>query len=59
MALYEIRNKLKQQDNSSMAKAREKIAALAAKQQAQMSTAEKNQQNPTARHPQYTFPKRP
>jgi hypothetical protein len=35
MALYEIRAKLKQQDNSSLIKAREKIAELAAKQQQQ------------------------
>ncbi|KAH7328815.1 hypothetical protein B0I35DRAFT_27572 [Stachybotrys elegans] len=33
MALYEIRDKLKQQDNSSLIKAREKVNALAAKQQ--------------------------
>ncbi|KEY70668.1 hypothetical protein S7711_02268 [Stachybotrys chartarum IBT 7711] len=41
MALYEIRSKLKQQDNSSLIKAREKINALAAKQQAQQA-AERN-----------------
>lgn len=35
MALYEIRAKLKQQDNSSLIKAREKIAELAARQQQQ------------------------
>lgn len=35
MALYEIRTKLKQQDNKSLVKAREKIADLAARQQAQ------------------------
>lgn len=33
MALYDIRAKLKQQDNSSLLKAREKIADLAARQQ--------------------------
>ncbi|KAH6691742.1 hypothetical protein F5X68DRAFT_202501 [Plectosphaerella plurivora] len=33
MALYEIRAKLKQQDNSSLIKAREKITELAARQQ--------------------------
>jgi hypothetical protein len=56
MALYDIRAKLKQQDNTSLAKAREKIAALAARQQAQMSAAEKQHVAP-ARHTQYTFPK--
>lgn len=39
MALYEIRAKLKQQDNSSLIKAREKIADLAARQQAQQTGA--------------------
>jgi len=57
MALYDIRAKLKQQqDNSSLMKAREKIAALAARQQAQMLSVEKNQAAP-ARHTQYTYPK--
>jgi len=57
MALYDIRAKLKQQqDNSSLNKAREKIAALAARQQAQMLSVEKNQAAP-ARHTQYTYPK--
>jgi len=41
MALYDIRAKIKQQDNSSLMKAREKINALAAKQQAQQA-AERN-----------------
>ncbi|KAI0017255.1 hypothetical protein F4780DRAFT_614398 [Xylariomycetidae sp. FL0641] len=35
LSLYEIRAKLKEQDNGSLMKAREKINALAAKQQAQ------------------------
>lgn len=39
MALYEIRAKLKQQDNSSLIKAREKIAELAARQQQQQHQA--------------------
>lgn len=45
MALYEIRAKLKQQDNSSLIKAREKIAELAAKQQQQTHT-QTHAQNP-------------
>ncbi|KAI1107783.1 hypothetical protein F4804DRAFT_295877, partial [Jackrogersella minutella] len=35
LSLYEIRAKLREQDNSSLVKAREKINALAAKQQSQ------------------------
>ncbi len=57
MALYEIRAKLKQQDQTSLAKAREKIAALAAKQQAQMLTAERKHSAP-ARPSQYSYPKK-
>ncbi|KAI8954194.1 hypothetical protein F4801DRAFT_534674 [Xylaria longipes] len=37
LSLYEIRAKLKEQDNSSLMKAREKINALAAKQQQQQT----------------------
>ncbi|KAI1780013.1 hypothetical protein F4818DRAFT_162128 [Hypoxylon cercidicola] len=37
LSLYEIRAKLREQDNSGLMKAREKINALAAKQQAQGS----------------------
>ncbi|KAF2968171.1 hypothetical protein GQX73_g5451 [Xylaria multiplex] len=40
LSLYEIRAKLKEQDNSSLMKAREKINALAAKQQHQKLAAE-------------------
>ncbi|GAW21658.1 hypothetical protein ANO14919_111810 [Xylariales sp. No.14919] len=40
LSLYEIRAKLKEQDNSSLMKAREKINALAAKQQHQKAVAE-------------------
>ncbi|KAI0189023.1 hypothetical protein F4808DRAFT_47949 [Astrocystis sublimbata] len=39
LSLYEIRAKLKEQDNSSLMKAREKINALAAKQQQQQKPA--------------------
>ncbi len=59
MQLYEIRAKLKQQDNTSILKAREKIAALAAKQQAQMMPAEKKttQSGGQAQQHHYTFPR--
>ncbi|KAI0107472.1 hypothetical protein GGR51DRAFT_515607 [Nemania sp. FL0031] len=40
LSLYEIRAKLKEQDNSSLQKAREKINALAAKQKHQTSVAD-------------------
>ncbi|KAL7629310.1 hypothetical protein AAE478_000830 [Parahypoxylon ruwenzoriense] len=43
LSLYEIRAKLKEQDNSSLMKAREKINALAAKQQAQMAAEQKKE----------------
>jgi hypothetical protein len=52
MALYDIRSKLKQQDNSSLLKAREKINALAARQQAQQAA-----RNEELRRNRYTFPK--
>jgi hypothetical protein len=55
MALYEIRAKLKQQDNSSLIKAREKINALAARQQAQSAAEKKEAEHP--RHSRYTYPK--
>lgn len=60
MALYDIRAKLKQQDNSSLMRAREKINALAARQHNQhnqqtgdrnMKTAEQLRRN------RYSFPK--
>ncbi|KAK1986425.1 hypothetical protein LZ30DRAFT_286908 [Colletotrichum cereale] len=55
MALYEIRAKLKQQDNSSLMKAREKIADLAARQhQQQTAPAKKEPERLTSR---FTFPK--
>ena len=51
MSLYEIRAKIKQQDNSSLMRAREKIQALAARQQAQ--AAEKKE----AHNNRYSFPR--
>ncbi|KAJ9157804.1 hypothetical protein NKR23_g71 [Pleurostoma richardsiae] len=56
MALYEIRAKLKQQDNTSLMKAREKINALIAKQQAQVA----EKRDPKAieqRQPRFTYPR--
>ncbi|PKS06609.1 hypothetical protein jhhlp_007358 [Lomentospora prolificans] len=56
MALHEIRAKLKQQDNTSLMRAREKINALVARQQAQ--EAEQARQKDVAnRKPRYTYPK--
>jgi hypothetical protein len=57
MALYEIREKLKQQDSMGLAKAREKIIALEAKRQAQ--TAAEKKDGADARQSRYTFPKPP
>lgn len=51
MSLYEIRAKIKQQDNTSLMRAREKIQALAARQQAQ--AAEKKEAN----NNRYNFPR--
>ncbi|KAF4782453.1 hypothetical protein HER10_EVM0012467 [Colletotrichum scovillei] len=55
MALYEIRAKLKQQDNSSLMKAREKIADLAARQQ--QTTATSGKKEPEKITSRFTFPK--
>lgn len=55
MALYDIRSKLKQQDNSSLLKAREKINALAARQQAQQ--AQNMAKTDEMRRNRYSFPK--
>lgn len=52
MALYDIRSKLKQQDNSSLLRAREKINALAARQQAQQAS-----KTEEMRRNRYSFPK--
>lgn len=62
MALYDIRSKLRQQDNSSLIKAREKINALAAKQQAQAAAATASAEKKDAaagevRHHVYTYPR--
>lgn len=57
MALYDIRAKLKQQDNSSLLKAREKINALAAKQQAQQAAERNAKAAEGIRRNRYSFPK--
>jgi len=57
MALYDIRAKLKQQDNSSLIKAREKINALAAKQQAQQAAERNAKAAEDLRRNRYSFPK--
>ncbi|KAL6869953.1 hypothetical protein ACO1O0_001288 [Amphichorda felina] len=57
VALYDIRAKLKQQDNSSLVKAREKINALAAKQQAQQVAERSAKAAEDLRRNRYSFPK--
>ena len=57
MALYDIRAKIKQQDNSSLMRAREKINALAAKQQAQQSAERNMRAAEELRRNRYSFPK--
>ncbi|KID90318.1 hypothetical protein MAJ_00935, partial [Metarhizium majus ARSEF 297] len=54
MALYDIRAKIKQQDNSSLMRAREKINALAAKQQAADRSMKASDE---LRRHRYSFPK--
>jgi hypothetical protein len=55
MTLHEIRAKLKQQDNTALMKAREKINALAARQMAR-ATEEKKDAEPV-RLTRYVYPK--
>ncbi|KAM3512289.1 hypothetical protein MY11210_004073 [Beauveria gryllotalpidicola] len=57
MALYDIRAKIKQQDNSSLLKAREKINALAAKQQARQAADRNAKAAEEARRNRYSFPR--
>ncbi|KAK3328817.1 hypothetical protein B0H66DRAFT_2211 [Apodospora peruviana] len=56
MQLYEIRAKLKQQDNSSLVKLREKIAALKARQDAEKKAGGSGD---LGRQNRYTYPKSP
>ncbi|KAM0253589.1 hypothetical protein ACHAQJ_007217 [Trichoderma viride] len=57
MALYDIRAKLKQQDNSSLMRAREKINALAQRQQAQQFADLNMKKADEMRRNRYSFPK--
>ncbi|KKP04663.1 hypothetical protein THAR02_03206 [Trichoderma harzianum] len=57
MALYDIRAKLKQQDNSSLMRAREKINALAQRQQAQQFAELNMKKAEEMRRNRYSFPK--
>ncbi|KAF4463101.1 pyruvate carboxylase [Fusarium albosuccineum] len=57
MALYDIRSKIKQQDNSSLLKAREKINALAARQQAQQAAERNMKAADELRRQRYSFPR--
>ncbi|KAH6606512.1 hypothetical protein Trco_005665 [Trichoderma cornu-damae] len=57
MALYDIRAKLKQQDNSSLMRAREKINALAQRQQAQQFAELNMKKAEEMRRSRYSFPK--
>ncbi|KAI0009746.1 hypothetical protein F4779DRAFT_352180 [Xylariaceae sp. FL0662B] len=55
LSLYEIRAKLKEQDNSGLMKAREKISALAAKQQPPKSSSPPRGDRKEASH--FNYPK--
>ncbi|KPM41785.1 hypothetical protein AK830_g4786 [Neonectria ditissima] len=57
IALYDIRSKLKQQDNSSLIRAREKINAIAAKQQAHQAAERNSKAADQLRRNRYSFPK--
>jgi hypothetical protein len=57
MALYDIRAKIKQQDNSSLIKAREKINSIAAKQQAQQAAERNAKAAEEMRRNRYSFPR--
>lgn len=57
MALYDIRSKIKQQDNSSLLRAREKINSLAARQQAQQAADRNMKAADELRRQRYSFPR--
>ncbi|PHH61542.1 hypothetical protein CDD81_279 [Ophiocordyceps australis] len=57
MALYDIRAKIKEQDHSSLVRAREKINAIAAKQQAQQAAERNLRTAEELRRNRYSFPK--
>ncbi|KAM0554129.1 hypothetical protein ACHAPJ_006928 [Fusarium lateritium] len=57
MQLYDIRSKIKQQDNSSLIKAREKVNAIAARQQAQQAAERNMKASDELRRQRYSFPR--
>ncbi|KAM0244565.1 hypothetical protein ACHAP5_006134 [Fusarium lateritium] len=57
MQLYDIRSKIKQQDNSSLLKAREKVNAIAARQQAQQAAERNIKAAEELRRQRYSFPR--
>ncbi|KAF5020783.1 hypothetical protein F66182_7191 [Fusarium sp. NRRL 66182] len=57
MQLYDIRSKIKQQDNSSLLKAREKVNAIAARQQAQQAAERNIKAADELRRQRYSFPR--
>ncbi|CAG7554476.1 unnamed protein product [Fusarium equiseti] len=57
MQLYDIRSKIKQQDNSSLLKAREKVNAIAARQQAQQAAERNMKAADELRRQRYSFPR--
>jgi hypothetical protein len=57
MQLYDIRSKIKQQDNSSLLKAREKVNTIAARQQAQQAAERNMKTADELRRQRYSFPR--
>ncbi|RBA10960.1 hypothetical protein FPRO05_05549 [Fusarium proliferatum] len=57
MQLYDIRSKIKQQDNSSLLRAREKVNAIAARQQAQQAAERNMKAADELRRQRYSFPR--
>ncbi|KAM0347053.1 hypothetical protein ACHAPU_004992 [Fusarium lateritium] len=57
MQLHDIRSKIKQQDNSSLLKAREKVNAIAARQQAQQAAERNMKAADELRRQRYSFPR--
>jgi hypothetical protein len=57
MQLYEIRAKIKQQDNSSLLKAREKISALRQYQSQSPVTSAERHATPDVQHSRFTYPR--
>jgi hypothetical protein len=55
--LYEIREKLRQQDNSSLNKARERIAAIHARQLQQSPPTGEKKDTADPHHSRFTYPK--